>query len=91
MTHKQRNSLILFTLLTIIHVLFYNFYPPIYGYMNIHNQLGWFLPIKLLLQIALLLILAVVGFFQLQHHKKKFMLFYVSLFFFNLILLFLFF
>jgi hypothetical protein len=82
MNTKERSLLLFFIILTAIHVLFCNFYPPIYGYMNIHGHL--------LIRVAILLAIIGLGFTQLQQKNKKGMLTYLALFFFNLILMFLF-
>jgi hypothetical protein len=90
MNTKDRSLLLFFIILTAIHVLFCNFYPPIYGYMNIHGHLLLFLMLTKLIRVAILLAIIGLGFTQLQQKNKKGMLTYLALFFFNLILMFLF-
>ncbi|WP_414841138.1 hypothetical protein [Enterococcus saccharolyticus] len=90
MKTKQPSILFIFILITAIHVLFCNFYPPIYGYMNINGHLPFFLMLTKLVRVAILLVIIGLGFTQMQEKNKKGMFAYLALFFFNLILMFLF-
>lgn len=87
MTKKQKQSAILFFILTILHTLFCNFYTQVYAFMNVQNWLTPFLVVTLLLRLLLFIALFWVGLQQVQKNRKL-ALFYLLLFFFNLVMIF---
>ena len=86
---NNRRDLLIVLLFSALHVLFYNFYPLISGYMNMHGHLPLFLTAIKLPRVLLLLVIASLGFLQLQQKNKRLLLVYLSLFLFNLVLFFL--
>ncbi len=89
MTTKQKKSVIISFILTILHTVFCNFYTQIYAFMNIQNWLSLFIALTLILRLLLLIALFWLGLRSIQKNKKI-ALFYILLFFFNLVMSFIF-
>ncbi|AYW45723.1 hypothetical protein C7K43_07050 [Tetragenococcus koreensis] len=89
MTKKQKRSIAIFFILTILHTLFCNFYTQIYAFMNVQNWLSFFLITTLIVRLLFLLAIFWMGLRQVQKNRKL-ALFYLLLFFFNLVMIFVF-
>lgn len=87
MRNKQSISIIALSLLTAVHIVFANFYPRIYGYMNAQDQLIAFLSISVILRGLLLIVISIAGFTCIREYKKLLPV-YLGLFLVNLILFF---
>lgn len=85
MSKKQKILAVSFLIVTGIHLLFCNFYPQIYGWVNLRDFVSPFLVLTKLFRLILLAVLAALGFKNIAKNRKL-LIYYLTLFFFNLVL-----
>lgn len=88
MQQKQPFFLFTFGFLSALHILFVNFYPRIYAYMNMSESLPRFLMLSTLIRGFLLIGIILAG-FTCVRENRRFLPFYLGLFLINFLLFFL--
>ncbi|MGX7329305.1 hypothetical protein [Enterococcus bulliens] len=87
MRKKQSIFILSLSVLTAFHIVFANFYPRIYGYMNAQDRLTAFLSVSVIIRGLLLILISIAGFTCIRENRRLLPI-YLGLFLVNLVLFF---